>query len=284
MFDSIFKDIKYYLKFGDIITRLIIINVIIFFITAFTNAFAPTFYRQVLPYLAVPSDISVLLYRPWTLITHGFIHDGLWHVIFNMLTLYWFGNIGGDLLGFKRILPVYLSGILFGALFFIASGYFNPSVGGYAVGASAGVMAIVFMAVMASPDYEISLILLGRVKIKYIGIVVLFLDLIGVAGQSNSGGHAAHIGGAIIGMLYVFGLRKGFDIFSSKPSSPKTKKSAKRTLKVVHKKQPFSDKNSDSDSLQDQVDQILDKIKKDGYNSLSDVEKDILYKASNTEN
>lgn len=281
MFDSIYKDLKYQFSFGDIITKLIFINVGVFIITALIEAFAPSFYNQILPYFALSKDFHTLLYRPWTILTHGFIHGGFWHLLFNMMTLFWLGNIGADLLGQRRILPVYIAGMIIGGLFFIGSSYILFNVGAYAIGASAAVLAVVFMSVMAAPDYEVSLILLGRVKIKYIGLALLFFDIIGVAGFYNSGGHAAHLGGILVGMIYVLLLRNGYDIFGFLwRDKSKRQKAKKQTLKVVHKKEVTPPRTHSKEALQYQVDKILDKIKLSGYDSLSEEEKEILYKAS----
>ncbi|MEZ4909721.1 MAG: rhomboid family intramembrane serine protease [Saprospiraceae bacterium] len=281
MFDSIYKDIRYHFSFGDIITKLIFINVGVFIITALVKAFVPSFYVQLLPYFALSSDFSSVIYKPWTILTHGFIHASFSHLLFNMLSLFWLGNIGADLLGQKRILPVYFTGMLVGGLFFIGSSYILLNVGSYALGSSAAVMAIIFMSVMAAPDYEVSLILLGRVKIKYIALALLFFDIIGVAGFYNSGGHAAHLGGILTGMVYVMLLRGGRDVFGFRSKDKNIRsKQKKQTLKVVHKREIKLKDNESKAIMQHQVDKILDKIKLTGYDSLTEEEKEILFKAS----
>ncbi len=281
MFASLTDDIKNAFDHGNMVTRLIMINAGVFVITALMSAFLPQFYGQhVLPWLALPGDLSVLMYRPWTLLTHMFLHQGLWHIIWNMLNFYWFGNITGDLLGDKRIWPVYLFGGLFGALFYLGAFAFLPHTGSMALGASAAVLAIVFTAVATAPEYRIHLILLGPVRIKFIGLFILFVDILGTQSVGNSGGHFAHIGGSLFGFAFVYFLRSGRDL-SAWPSlrlKGKQKGKPMSKLKVAHKSSVL--RKSNPSPSPSRVDDILDKIKLKGYDSLTDEEKEILYKAS----
>ncbi|MFZ1750542.1 MAG: rhomboid family intramembrane serine protease [Saprospiraceae bacterium] len=293
MFRSIANDVRSSFDYGNMMVKLVIINVVIFMITAIIHAFAPTFYQSsILPYLALPGDLHTLMYRPWTLISHMFLHAGVWHLAWNMIIFYWFGNIAGDLLGDKRILPVYLIGGLVGALFYLTSFQFAAGIGGYALGASAAILAVVFTAVATAPDYSVSLILIGSVRIKFIGLFILFFDIIGAGSSDNSGGHIAHIGGALFGFLFVYLLRKGTDlsvIFSRENSMFTRRRKAKMKppntkLKVAHKADSLTirqkENQSKTENLTDRVDVILEKIKRNGYDSLTDEEKDVLYKAS----
>lgn len=292
MFKSIFNDIKTSFDYGNMVIKLLIINIAVFVITSLLNAFFPTLYvTSIQPYLALPGDLLMLVYRPWTLITHMFLHQGMWHLIGNMITLYWFGNIAGDLLGDRKILPIYILGGLLGATFYLISFQFLPNIGSFALGASAAALAIVFTAVATAPDYGIHLILLGRVRIKFIGLFILFIDIIGTQGNVNSGGHIAHLGGTIFGFLFVYLLKEGTDLsvyfnnfidFLRFRKRVKTVRKAK--LKIAHKsdilinsasRQPIENSN-----ISIKVDLILEKIKKTGYDSLSEEEKDVLYKAS----
>ena len=291
MLRSIADDIRASFDYGNMVVKLIIINVGVYVITAILGAFFPSFYTtSILPYLALPGDPMVLLYRPWTLITHMFLHEGLWHVLWNMLTFYWFGYIVGDLIGDRKILPIYIIGGLFGALAFLISFQLFAGIGGMALGASAAIMAIVFAAVATAPDYSMNLILFGPVRIKYIGLVILFLDIIGTRSMVNSGGHIAHLGGALFGFLFVYLLRQGTDVadafnrFIDFFKFNTTKKPKKRsTLKVAHKasdSQRATIQKKNSYNVPTRVDEILDKIKQTGYDSLTDEEKDVLYQAS----
>jgi membrane associated rhomboid family serine protease len=283
MFRSIAEDVKSAFDYGNMLVKLIIINIVVFVVTALLNAFLPEIYSSnILPYLALPGELNVLLYRPWTLLTHMFLHQGLWHLIGNMITLYWFGNIAGDLLGDRKILPVYLLGGLMGALFYIVSYQLLPQIGIYALGASAACLAIVFTAVATAPDYVVHLILVGPVRIKYIGLFILFLDIIGTAGNSNTGGHLAHLGGTLFGFLFVWLLRNGTDMSSWFYIQNKPKRKPVSRLKVAHKAEILSGKKSQENrtGLSNRVDEILEKIKSKGYSSLTDEEKEVLYQAS----
>lgn len=287
MFKSIIKEIQAAFDYGSMLTKIIIINVGVYVLTALLGAFLPDIYGSyILPYLALPGDLWTLLYRPWTIITHMFLHQGLWHMAMNMLILYWFGNIAGDLLGDRKILPVYFLGGLTGAVFYVLSYQFLPNIVGiYALGASAAVLAIVFTAVFTAPDYLIHLILLGPVKIKYIGLTILFFDIIGTAGSSNTGGHIAHLGGSLFGILFVYLLRNGTDLSSwvYKYKDKKSKQSKRKSkLKIAHRSEVLQTKKdlNDKSSTTSEVDMILDKIKRNGYDSLTDEEKEILYRAS----
>jgi len=292
MFRSIAEDVKSSFDYGNMIVKIIIINIAVFVITALLNAFLPEIYTtHILPYLAIPGDLMTLLYRPWTIITHMFLHGGLWHLIGNMITLYWFGNIAGDLLGDKKILPVYILGGLTGALFYILSYQFLPNIGGYALGASAATLAIVFTAVATAPDYIVHLLFFGEVRIKFIGLFILFIDIIGTQGNVNSGGHIAHLGGTLFGFLFVYLLRSGTDLsvyftnFVDFVTFKRNKKgNRKTTLKVAHRSQAVIQKQTkpsvSKSDISVRVDAILDKIKQKGYDSLTDEEKEVLYQAS----
>ncbi len=283
MFRSISQDIRSAFNYGNMVVKLLIINIGVFVVTALIGAFAPGFYHtSILPYLAMPGDVSTLMYRPWTLLTHMFLHQGVWHLAGNMIILYWMGNIAGDLLGDRKILPVYIMGGLVGAIFYLISYQLMPSIGSYALGASAAALAVTFMAVAIAPDYIVHLILVGAVKIKYIGLAIFLLDIIGSAGSANAGGHLAHLGGTLFGLLFVGLLRNGTDlsaIFYKKDTSSRRKNP---NLRIAHKsennrKTQSQTKTSDSIS---EVDRILEKIKRQGYESLTDEEKEVLYKAS----
>ena len=295
MFDSIVRDIQHSFRSGNMITRLIFVNAIVFVVFVLLRVFTYSFttntnssiYTTIVhEYLATPGYWKELLFKPWTILTSIFVHEGIWHIAWNMLVLYWFGRIVGDLLGDRKILPLFLLGGILGAIVFNAA--FSLIYGlnmAYAVGASAGVMAIVVAAGVTSPDYIFHLPLIGGVRLKYIVLAIIVMDILGTIG-SNSGGAFAHLGGAILGAYYVNQLRKGIDIgewinslmdlvvskFDRKPQS---------SLKVVHKRRyPQQTQKSTNSGSQLEIDTILEKIKHKGIDSLSDEEKDVLYRAS----
>lgn len=292
MFRSIGQDIRNSFDYGNMVTKLLIINVAVFVVTALLSAFMPHIYAAyILPYLALPGDFMTLIYRPWTLITHMFVHAGFWHLAGNLIVLYWFGGIVGDLLGDRKILPLYIMGGLSGAFIYVLSYTFFQGMGSFAIGASAATLALTFAAVAIAPDYVVYLILLGPVRIKFIGLFILFMDIIGTQSSSNSGGHLAHLGGTLFGFLFIYwlkqgrdlseGFNKGIDMISFR------KRSAQRTshLKVAHKSDKLRNKSQPPQSkpLSTLVDEILDKIKQKGYDSLTDEEKEVLYQASKKE-
>ncbi|MEM9546959.1 MAG: rhomboid family intramembrane serine protease [Bacteroidota bacterium] len=296
MFGSIQDDIKHSFRSGNMITRLIMINVAVFVVTALINAFAPTFYNGTLiHWIAVPGNPIGLLFKPWTIITYMFVHSGLWHIFWNMVIMYWFGRIVGDMIGDKHILPIYLIGGLAGAAAYIVSYYFLiGQVGTYMVGASAAIMALVIIAGRINPEKQLNLLLIGPVRIKYVILAFIVMDLVFIGKNSNTGGHIAHIGGMVMGWFYYNQIGQPNDLekringivdwmaqlFQSNPSPRR-----KSPLKVKYKSDKIKTmhdfrSSSSSDSLQQEVDKILEKIKRDGYDSLSDAEKETLYQAS----
>ncbi|MBK9255328.1 MAG: rhomboid family intramembrane serine protease [Saprospiraceae bacterium] len=292
MFKSIIDDIRNSFETGSMMIRIVIINVAIYMILALMEAFVPSFASTLNHWLAIPGDPSVLLTRPWTIFSHMFVHAGFWHMAWNMILFYWFANIVGDLLGDKRVLPVYIFGGLAGALAYLLFFQISDTAGYMAMGASAAVLALVFTAVTVAPDYNMNLLIIGNVKIKYVGLFILFFDLIGVKSGSNSGGHAAHLGGAAFGALFVYLLRQGKDLSDYfyavlnvfKSSSSKVSKRPGH-LRVEHKadntqRRPEMKQQKSRSGLQQKVDQILEKIKNSGYDSLTDEEKEILFQAS----
>ena len=244
-------------------------------------------YQLVSHYLTLPASPKLLLFRPWTILTHMFVHDGFLHVLFNMMWLYFGGTLFLTFHDSKKLLSTYLLGGLSGALLFILSmnllPIFKDSIA-FAVGASAAVLAIVVAVATTAPNYVVRLVLIGPVKLKYIAIVSVLLDVLLIP-QGNAGGHIAHLGGAFFGFIFASQLKRGNDltvdflkpIFWLRDRIP----SGGKGIKVVHSK-PKSryEYNEEKGSKQEQVDAILDKIKRSGYDSLSKKEKEILFKAS----
>ena len=245
-----------------------------------------------LNWLAVPSNLSSLLYKPWTLVTYMFLHVGFLHLLTNMLWLYFLGQIFVEFLGERKLWTVYIAGGLAGAVLYIL--FFNifpvfESIApvARALGASASVMAVVIAVGPYVPDFSIRLLFLGNVKLKYIAIFWFVFDVISIS-NSNSGGHIAHIGGAILGFFFAKQWKNGNDITSWVTTTTSFvqaifKSSKKSNLKVKYSKKGSSSQKYGSQSSNDQekIDQILDKISQSGYDSLSKEEKEFLFKASN---
>ncbi len=271
---------------GNRVNLFIGINVIVFLVITVLGVFEKLFLRQasldvfVFEYLAVPSSLPKLLYRFWTPVTYMFIHDGFFHILFNMLVLFWFGRIFEEYLKGKKLTFVYLAGGIAGAFFYILCYNLIPAysasvVVSAAVGASAAVMAIVAATATLLPNYTIFLLLLGPVRLVWIALFYFVLDFINLTG-TNAGGSLAHIGGAVFGFLFIKSLQNGSDW--SKPFENVFKPKSK--LKVVSRNQTQSKTKDNIAPNQELIDQILDKISKSGYHNLSKREKEILFKAS----
>ena len=295
MFRSIWDDIKRQYRYGDMVTRLVIVNAAVFvglgllrlLFVLFAGFELPITFDTIVKYISANSDPMFDLQHPWVILTHMFTHVGLWHFVWNMLLFYWFGKIVQDLIGNQKILAIYLLGGLCGFITFVVSIYFLQGPGVQAIGASAAVMAMVVAAGIIAPEYEMRLLLLGNVKIKYIVAVLLLLDVLGIGSMVNTGGHLAHLGGAFFGWFFIYQLREGNDLsgpvnrlmdslsnlFSSDKKARKTK------LKVRYKK--TSNQEPESLSFEEKLDAILEKIKHSGYDNLTEEEKEFLYQASN---
>lgn len=234
----------------------------------------------------------MLAKRPWTAISYMFLHYSFFHILFNMLWLYWFGKIFLSYLDQKKLLGIYiLGGLAGGALYILAFNIFpafdNVMSQSVAVGASAAVLAVVMTISFYAPDYKINLMFIGRVKIQHIALFTVIIDLFSIQG-SNAGGHIAHLGGALFGFIYATQIRKGKDMtrgfnrFMDRLSSMFKPKS-KLHVKYKRTSRPETDieYNTRKKSDQKEIDRILDKISKSGYGALTKQEKELLFKSSN---
>ena len=272
---------------GTKVNLLIAINVVVFLLLALLGTADYLFTKQnhlndfVINYLAVPTYLPKLLYRFWTPFTYMFLHAGFFHILFNMLWLFWMGKIFEDFLNSKKLVFVYIAGGLAGAAFYILCynifpAYADTRTLSAAVGASASVTAILIACATLWPDYTIRLLFLGDVSLKWIAVVYIILDILGVAG-SNAGGYLSHLGGALFGFLFIKSLQRGNDW--SKVFENAFKKKSK--LKVVSKQPEARRTQSFNDApSQEVIDGILDKISKNGYDKLSAQEKETLFRAS----
>ena len=282
---------------GTSLTRLIYLNIAVFIVISVVSIIAflldnPAVSVKAIDLLSVPASLRALLARPWTIITYMFTHKDIWHILFNMLWLYWFGRIFLEYLDQRKLVAVYLLGGISGAIVYVLSFNIFPVFTGIvaesvAIGASASVMAIVIAIAAYVPNYTIHLLLLGRIRIIYVALVIFILTS-AVDFSVNSGGKLAHIGGALFGYLYTLNIKKGRDIgrginriidFFATLFKPRKK------LKVTYKK-PASDYdyNKIKSEHQAKINLILDKISKGGYDSLTKEEKDILFKESQKKN
>jgi membrane associated rhomboid family serine protease len=233
-------------------------------------------------YLELTASLHTLLTHFWTPFTYMFMHASVFHILFNMLWLYWFGQIFEEFLGKKRTLGLYLLGGFAGALLYVVCfntlplfTQNNAALNSSMVGASAAVMAVMTATATQLPDYTISLILIGPVRLKWLVLFFIVLDFLGTVGP-NAGGEIAHLGGALMGFIYIKQLQKGTDLVAiiANIFKPKPK------MKIVASN---PSKNSSYFPRQDEIDLILDKISKSGYDSLSKQEKEVLFRASKNE-
>ena len=293
-----FGNMKDIFRSKNMLIRLIIINVAVWLaimvLDVFFDLFNANFSSGLIQWLAVPAALEKLITRPWTLITYMFLHLDFWHILFNMLWLFWFGRIFLEYLSEKQLLATYLMGGLAGAALYILSFNIFPKFQdtyflSMALGASASVMAIVIAISVYVPNYRIYLMFIGPVKIYYIAIFSVILDILMIR-SSNSGGHLAHLGGAIWGFYYIYMLRKGTDLskvlnWIPRFSVPKKKKKSSKAhfQNVYTSGRPMKDEdyNLHKKKNQERIDEILDKISKSGYESLTREEKELLFKSSN---
>lgn len=294
---GIWDDIKKAFHNGSNLIKLIYINIAVFILITLTAIIgflvtSPHVAEKAIDLLAVPSSLGSLLTRPWTLLTYMFLHKDIWHILFNMLWLYWFGTIFLQYLDQKKLVSVYLLGGISGAVLYILSFNIFPAFAGsvgesVAIGASASVMAVVIAIAAYVPDYSVQLLLIGRVKIKYMALAIFvltsFMDF-----SVNSGGKLAHIGGAIFGYFYTLNIRQGRDIgrvINRALDFLVTLVRPRKKMKVTYKKPSTEyDYNAMKSEHQARINTILEKISKGGYDSLTKEEKETLFKESQKRN
>ncbi len=286
--------------------KILAINILVFFVVLVFRVFLTIgggegLYRSMLTYLMMPADLSQFIFQPWTLLTYMFLHEGIFHILFNMLFLYWFGLLVMEYLGSRKLANIYILGGIAGAALYVlmynVAPYFQEALPvSRMMGASAGVYAIVVAAATLAPNTSFHLILLGPVKIKYIAIFYVIVAFANSAGN-NAGGELAHLGGAALGFFYILQLQKGNDLgrpvqvvgqfignlFTKRPK-----------VKVSYRKKSYSGttdtgdpkprkpgpQTNFADATQEEIDQILDKIAEKGYDALSKEEKRKLFEFS----
>jgi len=290
---SIVDEIKASFKKGSSLTKLIYINLAVFLAVKLTGVFIdlfqlnPGFYP--VSWLSVTANFSELIFRPWGLFTYMFVHEGFIHILFNLLWLYWFGQIFLNYFSNKKLVSLYILGGLAGAILYIIAfnifPIYNPSIP--MIGASAAVIAIVVAISFYIPDHLIYLMFIGPVKLKYIALASILIDLLSIT-SSNAGGHIAHLGGALFGYIYITQIKrgrnitKGFDRFMDKIFSlfkprPKIKVSYKNNSNYSDMDMQYNQSKAEK---QKEIDRILDKIAQSGYDSLTKSEKEMLFKNS----
>jgi membrane associated rhomboid family serine protease len=282
-------------RYNNAAVQLIIINVVVFAVLAFLYVISfysglgeefAMLHRQFL----IPPAISEFLGRPWTIITYMFTHDltGILHILFNMLVLYWFGRLFTEYLGSDKLIALYVLGGIAGGLSYLLAYNTLPVLienrPSGMVGASAAVDAIVVATATLLPNYTFYLLFFGPVKIKSIAIITVFLSFLGTVG-TNIGGNIAHLGGAIIGFVYMKQLQAGSNWgmwITVTLEWIKGLFKPRQNVKVSYRKDQASGKPSPGEKnyTQDEIDAILDKISAGGYESLTKEEKEKLFNAS----
>lgn len=308
MYDGFWYNLKNAFKLqNNSLYKILAINILVFFVMVFVRVIftfsgAGSIYEGFRSYLMMPADLPQLIIQPWSALTYMFFHEGIFHILFNMLFLYWFGLLLNEYLGSKRLANIYVLGGLAGGVFYLVmyniSPYFADSLAtARMLGASAGVYAVVVAAATLSPNTTFFLLLLGPVKIKYIAIFYVLIAFVNSTGN-NAGGELAHLGGAALGFLYVNQLQKGRDMgswiqaignFFTRIFTRKSRvKVSYRKSKTYSSVGDFSQTKSGKPSpvakteavTQDEIDMILDKIAAKGYDGLSKEEKRKLFEFS----
>ncbi|UYZ57411.1 rhomboid family intramembrane serine protease [Hymenobacter latericus] len=293
---SIFADIQQtFTRRDNALNQLLVINVLVFAVLVVMRAVlhlssVGDAYDVVLRQLAMPSDLPSLVRHPWTVLTYAFTHDGFFHILFNMLNLYWFGMLVREYLGDRRLVSLYILGALVGALFFVLSynllPVLRPGLGVPMLGASGAVTAVIVAAATLLPDYTFNLLLIGPVRIKYIAAAVVLISIAGING-TNPGGQIAHLGGAVLGFIYINQLQRGRDLGRPVIAVGEWINGllhGRPRLRVTHRSAPATAAGAKRGGLaqppQEEIDLILDKISRSGYESLSKEEKQKLFRAS----
>ena len=311
---SITDDIRMRWATGGMVIRLILVNVAVFLLLA-TLGLLETLGISIPNAggafgLATTSDLAVLVRRPWSIFTHMFVHLGVWRLVMNLLILWWMGGMFRSYFGDRRTLSTYLMGGLSGWLAYVLMLNLVPGFGGggFALGASAAVMALMVATAVYLPDLTIRLFILGPVKLKWVALVYVLLDYVALSRGANVGGHIGHLGGAAYGLLYMQQMKAGRDLgaplerlldslvnafsrlfsASAGASSARPKRKRGKGLHAVHRSVEKSGKtrrgrtdaeiNEEKNSRQERIDRILDKISKVGYDQLTKEEKDFLFR------
>ena len=295
---AVLSDIKYKYNTAGMVMKIIYINIAVFLVLRIAGIFC--FFGDIDPiiflsWIELPSSFAMLATRPWTIITYMFAHYDIFHILLNMLVLYWFGKIFMDFFSPKHFCGLYILGGIGGGLLYMIAYQLLPGLdnhSGWLIGASASIMAIVLATAVRAPQYSLNLLFFGPVHLKWIAIFYVAIDLLSIDG-ANMGGHISHLGGAMTGVLFTLLLNKGIDftapinavidLFTSigRPKNPFARKKVKINN---NKKQPSSRPDTTSGmSKEDEntLDIILDKIKKSGYTSLTEDEKRRLFQVSN---
>lgn len=288
---SVADQLKSQFRQGDNMTRLIIVNVAVFvifllldmlsFLITGTTDYLARYARE---WLALPSDPLAFITRPWTIVTYMFLHADFWHLLFNMLILFFSGRMFLEYVGDRRLLTVFLYGGIAGGMLFFLLFNISPAftTGLPLVGASAGVVAVLVAVATYVPNLPVRLFFVLEVKLWMVAALAVVGYVAGVTG-SNGGGHLAHLGGAAVGYIFVQQLRKGndwsiglYNLFDRAKRWFEPKPKVKKVYSNPSKKANSTTARNQNE--QQRIDEILDKISKSGYEKLTKDEKEFLFK------
>ena len=290
---SAMQDLRYKYKMLSIAEKLIVINTAVFIIHGLITFLSGMPDYTIVQWFQLPKDLIEFIVQPWSLITYSFFHGGFFHILFNMMVLYYAGRIFLNLFGGRTFLNVYFLGVISGGLLFLISyNIFPPflNTNTALIGASAGVYAVLIFVCTYLPNQEVRIIFFN-IKLWHLGVFLVLLNLLLIP-NGNAGGRIAHLGGALLGFMYARNLARGKDIgawfgntVSAMINTYKPRKKSK--LRTVHRKKSKgntatvkkSAEKASKDVHQQKIDDILDKISKSGYESLSKAEKDYLFQA-----
>jgi len=288
---GVFYDLQREFKKASIVHQLIYINVLIYFFLEILNVFSFMFQFDISNFLNqfyLSSNTSTLIKKPWSFFSYMFLHNGFFHLLFNMVWLHFGGKIFLQYLNGRQFLSTYLIGGISGGALFILSyntipAFQSIAAEAYAVGASASVFAIMVAIATYTPNYAVQFPFIGFIKLKHIAIFMVIIDILSIP-DGNAGGHIAHLGGAIFGYFYINRLQRGYDLSINISNFIKrtinTFKAPKK-LKKVHKRAKSDyEFNNEKAEKQRKIDDILEKIASSGYESLSQEEKNILFSSS----
>lgn len=288
---GLLSDIKKFLSSGDVFSTIIAINIVVWCVIMLSKVLLLFMGQEVVlaevftnKYLGGPAAVSQLIKAPWTVFTYMFVHFDLFHLLFNMLWMFWMGRIFLEYIDKNQLLSLYISGGIGGYFLFFAAYNLIPAFGisleqARLIGASASVMAIVAAIAFYVPNYSMQLLFIGRIKLIYLALFLFVLDFL-MIGSTNAGGHIAHLGGALVGYLYYLAYRKGFRFMGFqrimlwfRPNKLKVKGKPVNQMKD-------DEYNMNKAKHQETVDRILEKISKSGYQSLTAEEKELLFRES----
>ena len=290
---TVLDDLKLQYKIGGIAIRLIFWNILFFVVPEVVFALLKLFSVHInyVEYVSLSSNSINLFWKPWSVLSYAFFHSGIIHLLMNMLMLFYAGRLFTTFFTQKQFLGIYILGAIFSGIVYILGYTFLPAlmnVNTDMVGASGAIMTVLIATVTYQPFMEVRLFGVWKLPLWQIAFLILFIDMIQLP-MNNTGGHIAHLGGALFGFIYIKFLVNGTDLsnivstvidFFVNLFQP----SKKTPFKKVHvnPKKPYAKSTSKivvKDKSQQQIDEILDKISQSGYDALTAEEKEFLFKA-----